>query len=98
VDPGFGFGKRTADNLALLKHLDEFAALGTPVLVGLSRKSLLAKLTGRTVDGRTAGSVALAAIAVLNGARIVRAHDVAATVDAMRVAAAVALGEQFDGT
>jgi dihydropteroate synthase len=98
VDPGFGFGKRPADNLALLKHLDVLAALCVPVLVGLSRKSLLAKLTGRPVDGRTAGSVALAAIAVLNGARIVRAHDVAATVDAVRVAAAVALGEQFDGT
>jgi dihydropteroate synthase len=68
------------------------------VLVGLSRKSLLAKLTGRPVEGRTAGSVALAAIAVLNGARIVRAHDVAATVDAIRVAAAVNQGEQFDGT
>jgi dihydropteroate synthase len=98
VDPGFGFGKRAADNLALLKHLGEFAALETPVLVGLSRKSLLAKLTGRPVEGRTAGSVALAAIAVLNGARIVRAHDVAATVDAIRVAAAVNQGEQFDGT
>jgi dihydropteroate synthase len=98
VDPGFGFGKRAADNLALLKHLGEFAALETPVLVGLSRKSLLAKLTGRAVDGRTAGSVALAAIAVLNGARIVRAHDVAVTIDAMRVAAAVAQGEQLEGT
>ena len=98
VDPGFGFGKRTADNLALLKHLGGLAALETPVLVGLSRKSLLAKLTGREVDGRTAGSVALAAIAVLNGARIVRAHDVAATVDAIRVATAVNQGEQFDGT
>jgi dihydropteroate synthase len=93
VDPGFGFGKRSADNLALLKHLDVLVALQVPVLVGLSRKSLLAKLTGRPVDGRTAGSVALAAIAVLNGARIVRAHDVAASVDAVRVAAAVALGE-----
>jgi dihydropteroate synthase len=98
VDPGFGFGKRAADNLALLKHLGEFAALETPVLVGLSRKSLLAKLTGRPVEGRTAGSVALAAIAVLNGARIVRAHDVAATVDAIRVAAAVNKGDKFDGT
>jgi dihydropteroate synthase len=98
VDPGFGFGKRAAHNLALLKHLGVLAALDMPVLVGLSRKSMLAKLTGRPVDGRTAGSVALAAIAVLNGARIVRAHDVAATVDAIRVAAAVNQGEQFDGT
>ena len=66
--------------------------------VGLSRKSMLAKLTGRDIDDRAAGSIALAAIAVLNGARIVRAHDVAATVDAIRVAAAVVQGEGFDGT
>jgi len=98
VDPGFGFGKRAADNLSLLKQLGSFASLGAPILIGLSRKSLLAKLTGRSVDDRTAGSVALAAIAVLNGARIVRAHDVAATLDAIRVAAAVAQGERFDGT
>jgi dihydropteroate synthase len=98
IDPGFGFGKRARDNLALLKHLAEFAPLHVPVLVGLSRKSLLARITGRDVDSRTAGSVALAAIAVLTGARIVRAHDVAATVDAVRVAAAVDKGEAFDGT
>jgi dihydropteroate synthase len=98
VDPGFGFGKRIADNLALLKHLGRLQNLGVPVAVGLSRKSMLATLTGRGVDERTAGSVALAAIAVLNGARIVRAHDVAATVDAIRVAAAVSQGEGFDGT
>jgi dihydropteroate synthase len=98
VDPGFGFGKRTADNLALLKNLASFEALGVPVVVGVSRKSMLAKLTGRTIDQRLAGSVALAAIAVLNGARIVRAHDVAATVDAVRAAAAVRKGADFDGT
>jgi dihydropteroate synthase len=98
VDPGFGFGKRMADNLALLRHLDRLKKLGLPIAVGLSRKSMLAKLTGRDVDDRTAGSDALAAIAVLNGARIVRAHDVAATVDAVRVAAAVAKGADFDGT
>ena len=98
IDPGFGFGKRLADNLALLKHLARFERLGAALAVGLSRKSMLARLTGRDVDDRTAGSVALAAIAVLNGARIVRAHDVAATVDAVRVAAAAAQGEAFDGT
>jgi dihydropteroate synthase len=97
ADPGFGFGKRLVDNLALLKHLERLGDLGLPLAVGLSRKSMLATLTGRGVDDRTAGSVALAAIAVLNGARIVRAHDVAATVDAIRVAAAVAQGENFDG-
>jgi dihydropteroate synthase len=98
VDPGFGFGKRVVDNLALLKHLGRLGELGVPLAVGLSRKSMLATLSGRAVDDRTAGSVALAAIAVLNGARIVRAHDVAATVDAIRVAAAVAQGENFDGS
>jgi dihydropteroate synthase len=97
VDPGFGFGKRVVDNLALLKHLSQFQKLGVAVAVGLSRKSMLATLTGREVGDRTAGSVALAAIAVLNGARIVRAHDVAATVDAIRVAAAVSKGVEFDG-
>ena len=98
VDPGFGFGKRTADNLALLKQLAGFETLGVPVAVGLSRKSMLAKLTGRAVDQRLAGSIALAAIAVLNGARIVRAHDVAATMDAVKVAAAVVKGDKFDGS
>jgi dihydropteroate synthase len=98
VDPGFGFGKRVPHNLALLKNLAGLQALGVPIAVGLSRKSMLATLTGRGVDERIAGSVALAAIAVLNGARIVRAHDVAGTVDAVRVAAAVTLGERFDGT
>ena len=98
LDPGFGFGKRIVDNLVLLKHLDQLRKLGLPLAVGLSRKSMLAKITGRDVDDRTAGSIALAAIAVLNGARIVRAHDVAATVDAIRVAAAAVQGESFDGT
>lgn len=98
IDPGFGFGKRASHNLELLKQLPQFGAIRVPVLVGLSRKSLLSRLTGRAVGERTAGSVALAAIAVLNGARIVRAHDVAATFDAIRVAAAVAKGEDFDDT
>ena len=93
VDPGFGFGKTVTHNLTLLKRLASLEALGVPIAVGLSRKSMLAKLTGRTVDERLPGSIALAAIAVLNGARIVRAHDVAATVDAVRVAAAVLKGE-----
>ncbi len=96
IDPGFGFGKRIVDNLALLQRLDELASLGVALAVGLSRKSMLAKITGRAVGERVAGSVALAAIAVLNGARIVRAHDVAATLDAVRVAAAVVQGADFD--
>jgi dihydropteroate synthase len=98
IDPGFGFGKTAAHNLALLKNLAALEVLGVPMVVGLSRKSMLARITGRPVESRISGSVALAAIAVLNGARIVRAHDVAATVDAVRVAAAVGKGEQFDGT
>jgi dihydropteroate synthase len=90
VDPGFGFGKNLEHNLTLLRHLPELAADGPPVLVGLSRKSTVGKLTGREPDERVYGSVALAVIAALKGARIIRAHDVAATVDALKVAAAVA--------
>jgi len=89
IDPGFGFGKQLAHNLDLLRHLTGFAELGVPIVAGLSRKSMLGALTGRGPTERLAGSVALATIAVLNGARIVRAHDVAATVDAVRVAWAV---------
>ena len=89
VDPGFGFGKSTAHNLQLLQRLEELARLGLPLVVGLSRKSLLAALTGREQEGRLAGSIALATLAVAHGARIVRAHDVAASVDAVRVASAL---------
>ncbi len=89
IDPGFGFGKSVEHNLELLRALPSFAALGYPVLVGLSRKSMLAALTNRPVEERLAGSVALAAIAASNGASIVRAHDVAATVDAVRIAGAL---------
>jgi dihydropteroate synthase len=89
VDPGFGFGKTLEHNLTLLRRLGELAADGVPVLVGLSRKSMLGTLTGRTAGERVYGSVALAVIAALAGARIVRAHDVAATVEALKVAAAV---------
>src|SRR5215469_3869094 len=86
VDPGFGFGKNLEHNLTLLRHLPELVADGPPLLVGLSRKSTVGKLTGREPGERLYGSVALAVIAVLKGARIVRAHDVAATVDALKVA------------
>jgi len=89
VDPGFGFGKNLEHNLTLLRRLSELAADGTPVLVGLSRKSTVGTLTGRPPGERVYGSLALAVIAALNGARIIRAHDVAATVDALAVAAAV---------
>jgi dihydropteroate synthase len=86
IDPGFGFGKSLEHNLTLLRRLDHVAAIGCPVLVGLSRKGMIGRMTGRPVDGRTAGSIAAAVIAVQHGARIVRAHDVAATVDALKVA------------
>lgn len=85
LDPGFGFGKTDDHNLDLLKGLPELAELGLPVLVGLSRKSMIGRLLGREVDERLAGSVALALMAVERGARIVRAHDVAQTVDALRL-------------
>jgi len=89
VDPGFGFGKTLEHNLTLLRRLGELAADGLPVLVGLSRKSMLGKLIDRPPGERVYGSVALAVIAALAGARIVRAHDVAGTVEALKVAAAV---------
>ena len=90
LDPGFGFGKSFEHNIELLRELRQFAALGFPLMVGLSRKSLLGPLTGRAVHERLAGSVALATVAVLHGARVVRAHDVAATRDAIKVATAFA--------
>jgi dihydropteroate synthase len=89
LDPGFGFGKTVAHNLALLRWLDDLVALGYPVIVGLSRKSTIGALTGREVDERVAGSVAAALIAVERGAAIVRAHDVRETVDALNVWRAV---------
>jgi dihydropteroate synthase len=89
LDPGFGFGKTLAHNLALLADLRALAGLPYPLLVGLSRKSMLGTLLGRGVDERLAGSLALATAAVLAGAQIVRCHDVAATCDAVRVATAI---------
>ncbi|HEY8010518.1 MAG TPA: dihydropteroate synthase [Rudaea sp.] len=85
VDPGFGFGKTLEHNLALLRGLDQIAALGVPLLVGLSRKAMIGTLTGREVDQRAVGSAAAALIAVQKGALIVRVHDVAATRDALAV-------------
>ncbi len=90
IDPGFGFGKTLEHNLELLRHLDRVAALGAPVLAGLSRKGMLGRLTGRGVDDRVYASVAAALLVVQHGARIVRVHDVAATRDAMLVWRAVA--------
>ena len=94
VDPGFGFGKRLSDNLDLLARLPELAALGLPMLVGMSRKGMLGQLTGRAVGDRLAAGTAVAAIAVLHGASIIRSHDVAATVDAVKVGQAVRAAAQ----
>ncbi|CAN7418124.1 dihydropteroate synthase [Pseudoxanthomonas sp. LjRoot143] len=91
VDPGFGFGKDTAHNLQLLAQLERFVELGVPVLAGLSRKRSIGQLTGRDMPAaRVSGSVAAHLIAAQRGARIVRVHDVAATVDALKVWSAVA--------
>ena len=90
IDPGFGFGKSVNHNLALLRHLGQFNALGVPVLAGLSRKSTIGRIIGRDdPKDRIHGSVAAALIAAQNGATILRVHDVAATRDALAVLAAV---------
>jgi len=89
VDPGFGFGKTLAHNLALLRDLGEIAGLRYPLLVGVSRKGMLGAITGRVVGDRLAGSVAAALAAAVRGARILRVHDVGATVDALAVWSAI---------
>ena len=92
LDPGFGFGKTLEHNLALTRQLDRVVALGYPVMAGWSRKATLGKLTGRTVAAeRVHASVAAALVCVQAGARIVRVHDVAATVDALKVWRAMSL-------
>jgi dihydropteroate synthase len=85
VDPGFGFGKTLDHNLELLRRLDAIAALQVPVLAGLSRKSMIGKLTGKDAGDRMAGSIAAALLAAQQGAAILRVHDVAATRDALAV-------------
>ena len=86
VDPGFGFGKSTRDNLQLLAQLHRFTELGVPVLAGLSRKRTIGELTGHAEPrARTAGSVAAHLVAAQRGAMLLRVHDVAATVDALKI-------------
>jgi dihydropteroate synthase len=85
IDPGFGFGKTLAHNLALLRELEKLTELGVPILAGLSRKSMLGALTGQDVGQRLPASIAAALIAVQHGAAIVRVHDVRATVDAFKI-------------
>jgi dihydropteroate synthase len=89
LDPGIGFGKRVEHNLALLAHIPDLLRLRLPLLIGVSRKSLIGVVTGKPVEQRLLGGVAFATAAVLSGASIIRAHDVAATVDAIKVATAL---------
>jgi dihydropteroate synthase len=91
-DPGFGFGKSLQHNLALLKELPRFAQLDAPLVVGVSRKSVIGKILGRAVGERLYGGLGLTALAVLNGARIIRTHDVGPTRDAVRCVSAVMQG------
>lgn len=89
VDPGFGFGKSVEHNLLLVNDLSDIIELGYPVLVGLSRKSLIGELTGREVNERQAGSLAFAVLAAERGASIIRVHDVAETIDVIKICRAV---------
>lgn len=93
LDPGFGFAKTLEHNLSLFRHLERLHALGRPLLVGVSRKTMIGKVLGREVDARLYGSLALAALAVAKGAQIIRVHDVAETVDVVRMIAAVQSAE-----
>jgi len=89
IDPGFGFGKTLEHNLQMLAQFQEFSSLGFPVLAGISRKSMLGKVTGKDADERLAPSIAAAVMSADRGARIVRVHDVAQTVDALKLWEAV---------
>lgn len=89
VDPGFGFGKTLQHNLDLLRQLHEFVDMGVPVLVGLSRKSMIGQIVDEPVEGRVMGSVAAALIAAQQGASVIRVHDVKETAQALKVLAAV---------
>jgi dihydropteroate synthase len=97
LDPGFGFGKAFEHNVALFRALPRLCALGYPVLVGVSRKTMLGTITGRPVHQRTTASVAAAVLAARHGAAIVRVHDVAETVDALRVVATLDAGAGAGG-
>ena len=89
IDPGFGFGKSLEHNLSMLAHFERFSELGHAVLAGISRKSMLGKLTGRDTNERVAPSIAAAILAADRGARIIRVHDVQETVDALKIWEAV---------
>lgn len=89
VDPGFGFGKDLSHNLQLLKELDQLAVLNAPRLIGVSRKSVIGQVLNVPPDRRLTGNVSAAVIAVMKGAKIIRVHDVGATVDAIKIVKAV---------
>lgn len=89
IDPGFGFGKTLQNNIDLFKALPELAKLNYPLLVGVSRKAMIGKVTGKDLAGRISGSVTAAALAAMSGAAIVRVHDVAETCDALKVVTAL---------
>jgi dihydropteroate synthase len=97
LDPGIGFGKKLEHNLELLRRLDELAAIGRPLVIGTSRKTFLGRLTGRDVTERVHATVATTVLAFERGARVFRVHDVAATADALAVAAAT-LAAPWPGT
>jgi len=89
LDPGFGFGKTRSHNITLIQHLASFSSLGQPLLVGLSRKSVLGQMIGNDVDARLYASVAASVISAMVGANILRVHDVKATVEALKVVTAI---------
>ena len=89
LDPGFGFGKTREHNITMLQNLEFFADLGQPLLVGLSRKSVLGQVTGNDVDARLYASIAASVIAAMKGAKILRVHDVKATVEALKIVSAI---------
>jgi dihydropteroate synthase len=89
LDPGFGFGKTRVHNIELIKHLDSIADIGQPLLVGLSRKSVLAAISGGDEDQRLYAGIAASVISAMKGAKILRVHDVKATVDALKVLIAI---------
>ncbi|OQW68985.1 MAG: dihydropteroate synthase [Proteobacteria bacterium ST_bin12] len=89
LDPGFGFGKTREHNITLIQHLASFSTMGQPLLVGLSRKSVLGQVTGNDVDARIYSSVAASVISAMVGAKILRVHDVKATVEALKIVTAI---------
>ncbi|VAW38115.1 Dihydropteroate synthase [hydrothermal vent metagenome] len=97
IDPGIGFGKSVGGNLELLRRLREFTALGRPLLIGTSRKSFIGKVLDNNIDQRLMGTVATQVAALMNGASILRVHDVAAAREAVVMAAAVRKGEGYEG-